>query len=71
MKIAIADVKKDELQAVGKELARIVGEANILIVPTDVSKLEDVVRLRDKVYEVWGEVRITTLSSLLPRLLHA
>lgn len=70
MKIAIADVKKDELQAVGKELARIVGEANILIVPTDVSKLEDVVRLKDKVYETWGEVRIT-LSSLLPHLLRA
>ena len=55
----------------GKELAHIVGEANIMIVPTDVSKLEDVVRLRDKVYEAWGEVRTTTLSSLLPRLLHA
>ena len=48
------------MQAVGKELADIIGEANIMIIPTDVSKLEEVVRLRDKVYEAWGEVRITT-----------
>ena len=59
------------MQSVGKELARIIGEANIMIVPTDVSNLEDVARLRDKVYEAWGEVRTTTMSSLLPRLLHA
>jgi len=58
LKIAIADIQRDGLQAVGKELAHIVGEANIMIVPTDVSKLEDVVRLRDKVYEAWGEVAV-------------
>jgi len=28
----------------------------VLVVPTDVSKLDDVVRLRDRVYEAWGEV---------------
>lgn len=54
----------------GKELAEIVSEANIMIVPTDVSRLDEVVRLRDKVYEAWGEVRITTLSSIR-LLLHA
>ncbi|KAF8631058.1 hypothetical protein AX15_002664 [Amanita polypyramis BW_CC] len=58
LKIAIADIQKDQLQAVGKELADIVGEANILIVPTDVSKLIEVTRLRDKVYEAWGEVAV-------------
>ncbi|KAF8349408.1 hypothetical protein F5887DRAFT_946004 [Amanita rubescens] len=58
LKIAIADVQKDQLQAVGKELADIVGEANIMIIPTDVSKLEEVVRLRDKVYEAWAEVTV-------------
>ncbi len=31
-----------------------------MIIPTDVSKLEEVVRLKDKVYDTWGEVRITT-----------
>jgi len=48
---------------VGKALAEIVGEANVLVVPTDVSKLEEVVRLRDKVYEDWGEVSSTICST--------
>ncbi|KAF8194155.1 hypothetical protein BJ912DRAFT_959578 [Pholiota molesta] len=46
LKVAIADVTADKLQ-----------EANVLVVPTDVSKIEEVVRLRDRVYEAWGEVR--------------
>lgn len=29
----------------------------MLVIPTDVSKLDQVVKLRDKVYETWGEVR--------------
>jgi hypothetical protein len=28
----------------------------LLVVPTDVSVLDEVVRLRDRVYETWGEV---------------
>jgi NAD(P)-dependent dehydrogenase (short-subunit alcohol dehydrogenase family) len=57
LKVAIADVTADKLQEVGGELAKIAGEANVLVVPTDVSKIEEVVRLRDRVYEAWGEVR--------------
>ena len=56
MKVAIADVNEEGLKKVGKEVAQIVGESNVLVIPTDVSKLEDVVRLRDRVYEAWGEV---------------
>lgn len=56
MKVAIADVKEDALQKVGKQVASIIGESNVLVIPTDVSKLEEVVRLRDRVYEAWGEV---------------
>ena len=37
----------------------------MLAVPTDVSKLEDVVRLRDRVYEAWGEVRVVRRGSRL------
>ncbi|KAJ7600285.1 hypothetical protein C8J56DRAFT_6604 [Mycena floridula] len=55
MKIVVADVKEEQLQKVGKTVAGIVGDTNVLVVPTDVSKLEQVVRLRDKVYEHWGE----------------
>ncbi|TCD60469.1 hypothetical protein EIP91_010031 [Steccherinum ochraceum] len=58
MKVAIADVNEQGLQKVGKEVAQIAGESNVLIIPTDVSKLEEVVRLRDRVYETWGEVAV-------------
>jgi len=58
LKIAIADVDAANLKAVGQELAAIVGEANVLVVPTDVSQLEEVVKLKDKVYENWGEVAV-------------
>ncbi|KAH9922970.1 NAD-P-binding protein [Fomitopsis serialis] len=58
MKVAIADVNEEPLSKVGAELTKVVGEGNVLVVPTDVSKLEDVVRLRDTVYEAWGEVAV-------------
>jgi hypothetical protein len=32
----------------------------VLVIPTDVSKVEEVVKLRDTVYETWGEVRLRT-----------
>jgi len=58
LKIALADVDEPKLKETSKEISAIVGDANVLIVPTDVSKLDEVVRLRDKVYEAWGEVRL-------------
>ncbi|KAI0952941.1 hypothetical protein AcW1_007291 [Taiwanofungus camphoratus] len=58
LKVALADVNEAALQKAGAEVAKIAGEANVLVVPTDVSKLDDVVRLRDKVYEAWGEVGV-------------
>ena len=56
LKIAIADVDEKGLSETAAEVSKIVGEANVLSVPTDVSKLDQVERLRDKVYEAWGEV---------------
>jgi NAD(P)-dependent dehydrogenase (short-subunit alcohol dehydrogenase family) len=58
LKIAIADNQVEKLQEVGKEVVAIVGETNVLVVPTDVSNLDDVVKLRDRVYEAWGEVAV-------------
>ncbi|KAJ7082985.1 hypothetical protein C8R44DRAFT_844826 [Mycena epipterygia] len=60
MKIALADVPAREpaLTALAAELAALVGSANVLVVPTDVSQLSDVVRLRDRVYEAWSEVGV-------------
>ncbi|RDB18955.1 3-oxoacyl-[acyl-carrier-protein] reductase FabG [Hypsizygus marmoreus] len=58
LKIAIADVQESKLTALGKELIGQIGEANVLVVPTDVSKIDQVVKLRDRVYEAWGEVAV-------------
>ena len=60
MKVALADIQESKLNQVGKEIAAFAGEGNVLVVPTDVSKVEEVVRLRDTVYETWGEVRLRT-----------
>jgi hypothetical protein len=60
LRVAIADVAEDRLKAVGKELTALIGESNVLVVPTDVSVLEQVVALKEKVYENWGEVRIAS-----------
>ncbi|KAG6879338.1 hypothetical protein C0992_003472 [Termitomyces sp. T32_za158] len=58
LKVAIADVAEDKLTELGKFLVNQIGEANVLVVPTDVSQLDQVVRLRDRVYEAWGEVSV-------------
>jgi len=52
----MADVAEDVLASAAREVITIAGEANVLAIPTDVSNIDDVVRLRDKVYEAWGEV---------------
>ena len=39
-----------------EELVAAHGHTNVRNVPTDVSKLDEVVRLRGRVYEAWGEV---------------
>ncbi|KAJ7166393.1 hypothetical protein C8R43DRAFT_1121962 [Mycena crocata] len=62
MKIAIADVhaKEGELRELGRELEGVVssvtaeGGTHVLVVPTDVTVVEDVRRLREKVYEAWS-----------------
>ena len=56
LKIAIADVDEQGLSETAKEVGRIVGDANVISLATDVTKLDEVERLRDRVYEAWGEV---------------
>jgi len=58
LKIAIADCDEKNLAQVGQELTNLIGSSNVLVIPTDVSKLDQVVKLRDKVYETWGEVAV-------------
>jgi hypothetical protein len=68
LKIAIADIDEARLLKVGKEVAAIVGDSNVLVVPTDVSNINQVLSFKDKVYEQWGEVRIRLESRTTPVL---
>ncbi|KAI0754559.1 NAD(P)-binding protein [Daedaleopsis nitida] len=58
LKIAIADVDEASLSETAKEVSQIVGEANVISLPTDVTERAQVERLRDRVYEAWGEVGV-------------
>ena len=51
MKVAIADMPGEALETAARE-------TGALAVPTDVSSLEQVVALRDRVYREWGEVAV-------------
>ena len=52
------DIDEEELVETGKKCSEILGGNNVLTVLTDVSKLDQVVKLRDRVYEAWGEVML-------------
>ncbi|KAJ7727351.1 NAD(P)-binding protein [Mycena metata] len=60
MKIALADLPSTlpALEALAAELEEIVGEGNVLVVPTDVRVVSEVERLRERVYEAWSEVGV-------------
>jgi NAD(P)-dependent dehydrogenase (short-subunit alcohol dehydrogenase family) len=58
LKVAIADKDAKSLDVLAAELGAAHGESNVLAVETDVSKLDEVVRLRDRVYDSWGEVAV-------------
>ncbi|KAG9089351.1 hypothetical protein FRC06_001590 [Ceratobasidium sp. 370] len=55
LKVVLADIDATKLDASAKELIAQFGEANILAVPTDVSKLDQVQALADRTLETFGE----------------
>lgn len=57
LKIVLVDIDETKLEAAAKSLAAKFGEANILAVPTDVSKLDQVQALADRTLEAFGEVK--------------
>ena len=68
----MADVDEARLAHAAKEvgaIANVDGATNVIFVPTDVSQIDQVVRLKERVYETWGEVRDrhTGLSIALTR----
>src|ERR1700730_12880764 len=60
LRICLVDLGGNVLEQAAAEVASIAkgGPADVLMAPTDVSKLAEVQRLRDRVYESFGEVAV-------------
>jgi NAD(P)-dependent dehydrogenase (short-subunit alcohol dehydrogenase family) len=60
LRVSLADLGGNVLEEAATEVASVAnqGAADVLMVPTDVSKLEEIQRLKDRVYEVFGEVAV-------------
>jgi NAD(P)-dependent dehydrogenase (short-subunit alcohol dehydrogenase family) len=56
MKICLADINAEALEAAAESIRRAGGE--VIAVPTDVSDAEQVKRLKDKAFEAFGDVSI-------------
>jgi NAD(P)-dependent dehydrogenase (short-subunit alcohol dehydrogenase family) len=59
MKVCLADLPGEKLDRAAAEVAHAGGSADVIrAIPTDVSKLEDVRRLKDEAYGAFGEVAV-------------
>lgn len=58
LRVVLADINEEGLRLASKQVADIGGEANVVTVVTDVSKIEDVKKLKDRAYDAFGEVAI-------------
>ncbi len=59
MKVVMADVNAEALAAAAAGVSHISGhQGEVIAVPTDVSKREDVERLKERAYEAFGEVAL-------------
>jgi len=58
MKLALADRNEAKLKEVKEEMAKTLGDQNVISVVCDVSKLEDVQKLKNVVFDTWGEVSV-------------
>ncbi|KAF8578572.1 NAD(P)-binding protein [Ramaria rubella] len=58
LKVALADVSVEALEYVAREAKAIVGDNNVIYIPTDVSDLAQVQALKDRVLDTWGEVSV-------------
>ncbi|KIM29915.1 hypothetical protein M408DRAFT_7841 [Serendipita vermifera MAFF 305830] len=58
LRIVLADVDEAKLEVARKKIVGIVGDANVITVITDVSKLEDVKALKERALDTFGEVSV-------------
>ncbi|KAF9651655.1 NAD(P)-binding protein [Thelephora ganbajun] len=58
MKLALVDVDEEGLQQTTKEVSSTVGASNVLAISIDVANLDEVVKLKEKVFEAWDEVAV-------------
>lgn len=56
LRLVLADINQEQLAIAGQELLKACGEGNVLVVPTDVRDAAQVVSLKNKAYEAFGEV---------------
>lgn len=65
MKLALADVDEEGLKQTAEEVSSIIGASNVITDLIDVADLNEVVRLKEKVFEAWDEVHICFLQKSL------
>ena len=58
MKLALVDVDEEGLQQTTEEVSSIIGASNVLATPIDVANLDEVIKLKEKVFEAWDEVQL-------------
>jgi len=58
LRVVLADIDEADLKLAAEEITDIAGAPNVLAIKTDVSKLDEVERLRDQVFDTYGEVNI-------------
>jgi len=56
MKLALVDVDEEGLQQTVEEVSSIIDASNVMSFPIDVASLDQVVKLKEKVFEAWDEV---------------
>jgi NAD(P)-dependent dehydrogenase (short-subunit alcohol dehydrogenase family) len=70
LRIVLADVDEANLAVAGTRIGAIVGDANVITVVTDVSKLEDVKALKERALDAFGEVRMVESANLVSLMAH-
>src|ERR1700757_400731 len=60
LRVCLADLEGDALEQAGTEVGSVArrGASDVLIAPTDVGKLDEVQRLKERAYDTFGEVAV-------------